>query len=169
MRTGFPGILARTIPVPSDFVLDTSITSLPHASDPFENVLSFQSCVILLRGRYTILVRVDGWRNVIHRTRSGRRVICGFRRRCDSIRGHRDVIASDSELEYAYISLLRDMDHQLGHPGWDSGLLRVLRGEGKPSSLVVRLCSTPSHFDRSSSCTTPATPLTSAAPRVPAL
>jgi hypothetical protein len=32
----------------------------------------------------------------------------------------------------------------------------------------VRLCSSPLHFDRSSSCTAPATPLASAAPRLPA-
>jgi hypothetical protein len=105
VRTGFPGILARTTPVPSDFVLHISITSFPHASDPFENVHSFQRCVILFRGRYAILVRVHGWRNVINWTRSGRHVICGFRRRCDSVRGHRDVIVSDSELEYASICL----------------------------------------------------------------
>jgi hypothetical protein len=105
VRTGFPGIIARPVPVPSYFVLDTSITSLPHASDPFENVHSFQRCVILFQGRYTILLRVHGWSNVINRTRSGRRVICGFLRRCDSVRGHRDVIISDSELEYMSICL----------------------------------------------------------------
>jgi hypothetical protein len=105
VRTGFPGIIARPIPVPSYFVLDTSITSLPHASDPFENVFSFQRCIILSRGRDAILVRVHGWRNVINRIRLGRRVICGSRRRCDSVRGHRDVIVSDSEFEYPSICL----------------------------------------------------------------
>jgi hypothetical protein len=104
--TGFPGILARIISVPSYFVLDTSITSLLHASDPFENVLSFQHCIILFRGRYAILVRIHGWGNVINRaTPSGRCFICGFRRRCDSARGQRDVVVSDSELKYPSICL----------------------------------------------------------------
>jgi hypothetical protein len=105
VRTGFPGILARTIPVPSYFVQDTSITSLHHASDPFENLLSFQRCFILFRGRYTILIRVPGWRNFINRTPSGLCFICGFRRRCDSVRGHRDFFVSYSELEYTSICL----------------------------------------------------------------
>jgi hypothetical protein len=69
VRTGFPDIIARPIPVPSYFVLDTSITSLPHARDPFENVFSFQRCLILSRGRDAILVCVHGWRNIINRIR----------------------------------------------------------------------------------------------------
>ena len=103
MRTGFPGILVRAIPVPSHFVVDTSITFLSHAGNPLENVLSFQRYIVLLWGHCAILVRVHGWGKSITGIPSGRKV-CGFRCRCDPVRGHGDVVVSDPEFEYTSIS-----------------------------------------------------------------
>ena len=106
MRTGFPGILARAISVPSHFVLDTSISSLPHTSDPFKDVLSFQRFVVLFRSSHTIFVLVPGWRKVTNGSVvSGPSLIRGYRGRCDSVRGHGDIVVSDPEFEDSSISV----------------------------------------------------------------